>query len=180
GYDSEEPEAAGMLLHHRGAVIVELAREVAGFLDIAAEPYSGLDNRQDGGGNAALVHVLERRLRRPCRRPSAGAASCRRHGVGMEFGNEVMMNIDSSLGRRPDARGDGWGGRKSQRGRATGQEIPPSRVRGCAASADAEKRTLYGSGAHPCLAELSLFGALKARRMNLSCCLRPMPAWASD
>ena len=96
----KQAEAAGMILDHRGAVLVELPREGAGLLDIVAVPDPGLGDGEAGRGNPALVHVLERQGRRPFRRRSAGAAARRVHGIDVELRDEVMVHVDPRLGGR--------------------------------------------------------------------------------
>src|SRR4051812_29561962 len=189
--DGKETEAAGMVLSHLGAVLVELARKIAGFLDVISIPDAGLSDRQDRGRNPALVHVLERQSRRPLRRGRSSTASGSHHRVDVELGNEMVMHVDPRPGRgrlRSGWRRDPVDGRErpqAQRSRTAGQERSPRRARGqarrLATLAAAEKLASGGIGAHPCLAFIVVWlrqeptGTADHNR-----CGRAVPGWANS
>ena len=87
----EQAEAARMLLHELRAVFVDGAAQRARLRRVAI-PGAGLDLRQHGGRDSALVHLFERHLRRPFRcallvlgraprdAPAAGSGDGRRSG----------------------------------------------------------------------------------------------------
>ena len=113
----EQAEAAGMIAHELGAVFVDLAAELAGFL-VVAPPGAGLDLRQHRRADAALVHVVERHLHRPFRR--AGLVLAER--LAMLRRQEMVMDVDLGLGAlRPHGRGAG--GAEAERGDAAGDEF---------------------------------------------------------
>jgi hypothetical protein len=85
-----------MVGHHLGAVVVALTREAPRQRHIIFEPGAGLHQRNDGGRDAALIHLIERHLRRPFRRAAAAALGL--HDVGMERRHIVVVNVD------PDSR----------------------------------------------------------------------------
>ena len=94
----EQAEAAGMIAHRLGAELVEVARKLAGFVHVVAEPDAGLRDRQDRGCDAALVHLLDGQRGRPFRRWPAGAAAGRHQGVDVELRDEVVVHVDARLG----------------------------------------------------------------------------------
>ena len=167
----KETEAAGMVLSHLGAVFVELARKIARLLDVVSIPDAGLSDRQDRGRNPALVHVLERQGRRPLRRGCSSAASRGHHGVDVELGDEMVMDVDPRPGRgrlRDGGRRDPVDGRQrpqAQRSRTAGQERSPRRARGqtrwLATRTAAEKLASGGIGAHPCLVFIVVYGSVR-------------------
>ena len=77
----EQAEAARMVAHHFGGVIVAGAGEPAGFRRPDVEPQAGGGGeRQHAGADAVLVHVLDqlgRGSRRPDRRSAAACARLR-------------------------------------------------------------------------------------------------------
>jgi hypothetical protein len=89
----EQAEAAGMLLHELGAVFVDGAAERAR-LGRVAVPGAGLHLRQHRGRDSALVHVLERHLRRPFRRAHLVLGQ----RLAMHLRQEMVMHVDPRLG----------------------------------------------------------------------------------
>ena len=90
----EQAEAARMIAHELGAVFVDLAAELAGFL-IVAPPGAGLDLRQHRRPDAALVHVVERHLHRPFWR--AGLVLAER--LAMLRRQEMVVDVDLGFWR---------------------------------------------------------------------------------
>ena len=94
----EQAEAAGVVGHHPRAVFVALAPEPARQRHVVGEPGARLHQRDDRGRDSALVHVVERHLRRPSRRTAAAAPD--RHHVGVERRDVVVVDVDPGPGRR--------------------------------------------------------------------------------
>ncbi len=138
----EQAEAAGMILDHLGAVLVELAREPARLLEIVAVP----------DARAARSTGSRWRSRScPCPRATAagdhfgGGGPARRpgadHGVDVELRDEVVMHVDArswrpAPARRPAARGRGSRRRpararpRRRRGNSAAPGLPVQRLTG--------------------------------------------------
>jgi hypothetical protein len=86
-----------MVLDHLGAVLVAVPREPAGQRNVIVEPRAGLYQRNDRGRDPALVHLVERHLRGPLRRPAAAAFG--RHDVGVNGRDVVVVNVDPGFCR---------------------------------------------------------------------------------
>src|SRR5438132_3331218 len=87
-----------MISHQPGAIFVELACQTARLLDVISEPDPGLDDREDGGRNSALVRVLERGCWGPSRRRARRASPRRHHGIDVKLRKEMMMHVDAPGG----------------------------------------------------------------------------------
>ena len=93
----EQAEAAGVVLDHLGAILVAIPGEPARQRDIIVEPCARLHERDDRGRDPALVHLVERHLRGPLRRPAAAALG--RHDVGVNGRDVMVMDVDPGFGR---------------------------------------------------------------------------------
>src|SRR5262249_47192648 len=126
----EQAEAAAVIGSRLGGVLVELATEPARLLDIVAVPHTGLRDRQNGGGDAALVHVLERALRRPLRRRWTGAAARAHHCLDVKRRNEMVVDVDARLRRRrlSESRCRARCRADAERCRTGGDEVAPIRI----------------------------------------------------
>jgi len=126
----EEAEPPRMISHQPRAIVVELACQAARLLDIVSEPDPGLDDREDGGGNSALVHLLERGCRGPSRRRSRRAPSRRRHhGIDVKLRKEMMMHVDARLGGGSLRGGRRNAAKDEARGSGAEQEAPARGLR---------------------------------------------------
>ena len=88
-----------MLLHELGAILVALARNRPRRL-LIAEPQARIGDRDHRRGDAALVHVLDRFLRRPrgIRRLEKFAPSDESQPL---WRREVVVDVDAArIGRR--------------------------------------------------------------------------------
>jgi hypothetical protein len=113
----EQAEPAGVIADKLGAVFVDLAAELSRFF-VVAPPCAGLHLRQHRGGNAALVHVVERHLRRPLGMPGLMLDQC----LGVLGWQEVMVHIDPGLcGLGAD--GGSADRRQAERGDAAGEKL---------------------------------------------------------
>ena len=118
----KQAEPALVVAHHAGAVVVDLARELAGRLGLA-EPDAGLHRGDDRGLHAALVHVVERLLHRPVGQ-AAGADLLKR--LPLHRGEIVVMHVDARLCGLRARRLARRAGAEPERRDAAGQEIAPA------------------------------------------------------
>ncbi len=86
-----------MILDEPRGEIIAVAAKPARFVDFA-EPDARLVDRKNGGRDAGLVHVRERRFHRPWRQSGAGAIG--EQHLAVERRNKVMVHIDAPGGRR--------------------------------------------------------------------------------
>ena len=136
---ANRPKRPGMIAHELGAVLVDLAAELAGLLGVSP-PGAGLDLRQHRRGDAALVHVLERHLHRPFRR--AGLVLAER--LAMRRRQEVVMHVDLGLRcLRAHRRVRRWmPSCRAECGDAAGDEFPSAERRAGRADAGVQQSQL--------------------------------------
>ena len=126
----EHAEAAGMVGGELRRIVVALARDAAA-LRVVADPDAGRGDRGDRGGDAGLVHVGERLLRRP---GDGRRLQQRAHLLDVFRRRDVMMDVDAmrlggARGRRAASRAHG----RDAAGGCGGQDAATGR---------------YGAGAH--------------------------------
>src|SRR5215831_6551704 len=96
---SEQAEAARMVAHQLGGVLVAFAGETFGFFDIS-EPWTRRRNRKNPGRDAIAVHRFDRARLRPAfeRRAQGGRSALPQRGMALrvEEGRRkvMMMQID--------------------------------------------------------------------------------------
>ena len=98
GHACEQPETLGMLGHQLGPVVVAGTHGGAALLRVVVQNVAHLRHRQDRDGDIELIHLLERRVRRPwatasraASSPSAGSASAAYSSKSADTRRDVMM-----------------------------------------------------------------------------------------
>jgi hypothetical protein len=155
-----------MVAAQLGGVVVALAGEPArGFLDLAV-PGPGIEDRRERVGDAALVHVVERHLRRPGR--AAFAAIALDVHVALRRRNDVVMDVDPvrlpcRLRRRCAEPGRSKAAYAKPGGGAALEEAAPAYTGGCKARGRLATQAAAQKG--PALE------SLRHERLSLACFL---------
>src|SRR6516165_4551283 len=129
GNRGEEAESSAMVGDHLCSVLVAIARKSARVLD-AAQPDARLNERDDGGRNPILVHLLDGHLGAPWRRPPA--LTLRQDRFKMARRYEVMVEVYPAGGTKPATSLACCGA--DCRPHCTSQETPASEMSGANAS----------------------------------------------
>jgi hypothetical protein len=105
--------------------------------------------RDDRGGDAGLIHIVERSLRRPIGHRRVVALDLF-HRVEPGRRRNVVVHVDAvGLGLRRSVAGRGGQCADAQRGDAAGHEFAPAHVRGAAGAAPEQRASTLAHGVLP-------------------------------